>query len=171
MDAEGPTPPRGRWLRALHAAEDAVLAGLLGGMILLAAAQIALRSLFHGGAAWADPLLRASVLWLGLLAAASASRDNRHIVIDVLARFLPRRALPVVGVLTQSFTAGVSALIAFHALRFVLSEARAGTEAFAGVPAWAVESILPAAFTLIALRYARRAALLLMGLAGRRRAP
>ena len=171
MAAEPETRTGPRWLRVLHAAEDALLAAMLGAMILLATTQIALRNLFQSGASWADPLLRASVLWLGLLAAASASRENRHIVIDVLARLLPRRALPAVGVLTQAFTAGVSGLIAYHAVRFVVSEAEAGTEAFAGLPAWVVEAILPAGFGLIALRYAIRAALLLRGLVAGRAAP
>ena len=48
--------------RILYRAEDALLALLLTGMILLAAAQILSRNLFSFGLVWGEPLLRALVL-------------------------------------------------------------------------------------------------------------
>ena len=63
-----------------------------GWTVVLAALQIVLRYGFDSGIAWADPLLRVLVLWLGLLGALAATRDRRHITIDVLSRMLPARA-------------------------------------------------------------------------------
>jgi len=143
-----------RCLVWVHRVEDGVLALLLGGMILLASAQIFLRNLAETGLVWADPVLRALVLWVGLLAALVASRANNHISVDVLSRLLRGRAKVAVQALTCFFTTAVCGLLAYHAGRFVVSEWQAGTEAFLGIPAWAVEAVLPFAFGLMALRYA-----------------
>jgi hypothetical protein len=45
-------------------------------------------------------------------------------------------------------------VVAYHSARFVASEFEYGTSAFAGVPAWICELVIPAAFGLMALRYA-----------------
>jgi TRAP-type C4-dicarboxylate transport system permease small subunit len=140
-------------LRALRRVEDALLALLLGTMVLLAGGQILLRNVLEIGLIWADPLLRALVLWVGLFGALVASREDRHISIDVLSRVLPARIGAFARAVTSLFTAGVSAVVAYHAARFVAFDYEAGTAAFAGLPAWVVESILPFAFGVISLRY------------------
>jgi TRAP-type C4-dicarboxylate transport system permease small subunit len=148
--------PLGRWRRLLHRLEDGLLALLLTGMILLAGTQILLRNLFDTGFTWADPLLRILVLWVGLLGALAASRQDKHIAIDVLARALPEGAQRLSHALTALFTAAVCALIAWHSGRFVSMEIDAGTPGFRGLPAWWFELIIPVAFGLIGLRYLLR---------------
>jgi len=141
----------------LHRLEDAVLALLLGTLVVLASLQIGLRSLLGTGLPWIDPTLRVLVLWLGLLGALAASRDGRHITIDAVSRLLPARAQAAVNAGTGLFTAAVSAIVAWHGGRFVASEFEYASRAFAGIPAWALESIIPFAFGAIALRYAKLA--------------
>lgn len=143
----------GRSLTFLHRLEDGLLAGLLLAMLLVAVSQIFLRNLLDMGLAWADPLLRIMLLWLGLLGALAASRDNKHICIDVLTRLLPQRLRCYSHCFTTVFTAAISGLIAYHSARFVLAEVEAGTLAVLEVPAWCFEVIIPLAFALIALRY------------------
>ncbi len=142
-----------RVIRVVHRIEDGVLAALLGAMILLAAAQIVLRNLGGGGFSWGDPLLRTLVLWLGLLAALAATRADRHITIDAVGRVLSPRGRQLAGAVTSAFAAAVCGVVALQAVRFVAAEREAGTVAFAEVPAWVLEAILPFAFGLIALRY------------------
>ena len=146
--------PVERGIAALHRLEDALLALLLGSMILLASLQILLRWVFDAGIPWTDPLLRVLVLWVAMLGALAASRDGRQISIDVLSRVLPPRPRAAAGAATSLFTALVCGLVAFHAGRFVASEHEYGVVAFSGVPAWPLESIIPFAFAAIALRYA-----------------
>jgi TRAP-type C4-dicarboxylate transport system permease small subunit len=122
-------------------------------MILLASAQIFLRNVAETGLVWADPVLRALVLWVGLLAALVASRTDNHISVDVLSRLLRGRAKVAAQATACLFTAAVCAVLAYQAGRFVASEWEAQTEAFLGLPAWAVQAILPLAFGLIAVRY------------------
>jgi TRAP-type C4-dicarboxylate transport system permease small subunit len=150
----GAMPERGaRVLKYLRRFEDAVLALLLSAMITLAALQIFLRNVFETGIGWADPTVRLLVLWVGLLGALAASHDDRQINVDVLTRLLPEQARAVVRIITHLATAAISALVAYEAGRFVLSEYEFGSVAFASVPTWVSAAIVPLAFAGIALRY------------------
>jgi TRAP-type C4-dicarboxylate transport system permease small subunit len=142
-----------RTLEVVHRVEDAALALVLGLMILLAPLQIFLRNFFDAGITWADPLLRVLVLWVGLLGAVAASRGNRHITIDVLSKLISERAQAAVGVVIGLFTAVISAIVAYHAGRFVATEHSYESVAFSGIQAWIFEIIIPFAFGVIALRY------------------
>lgn len=143
-----------RALRALHTVEDWALAALLTLMIALAPLQIFLRNFFDQGITWADPLLRVLVLWVGLMGAVSASRGDRHITIDVLSRLFQPRARAGLAVVTSSFTTVVSGIVAWYGAEFVRTEIEYESIAFAGVPAWACEVIIPFAFGAITIRYA-----------------
>ncbi len=133
--------------------EDAVLVFLVSAMVLLAGAQILLRNLFDVGFVWADPLLRVLVLWVGLVGAIAAARADRHIAVDILSRLLPPRARRRTRALTDAATAAVCGALAWHAARFVALEYEGGAVAFARVPAWVCELILPVGFAVIGLRY------------------
>ena len=142
-----------RSLRLLSLVEDTVLVTLLAAMLVVAAAQIFLRNFFDMGLAWGDQALRLLVLWLGLAGAIAASRDNRHINIEVLLRFLPQPARVASQVVVGVFTAIICAVIAIHAGRFVYLEYQMGSVAFGNLPAWIIQLILPVGFGLIAFRY------------------
>ncbi len=142
-----------RTLRILGALEDAILAGLLGVMIILATTQIILRNVFDSGISWADPALRVAVLWVGMLGAMAATRDDRQISVDALSRYLPEAWKARVRVLTDLFTAGVAAFFAWHGGRLVIEDYGSGMTVFASVPVWACEVILPIAVAIIAIRY------------------
>lgn len=142
-----------RW-RWLHRVEDLVLAFLLGLLVLLAVMQIVLRTAFDTGLLWLDPLLRALVLWVAMLGAMVAAREGRHIGMDLAARMLPPVPARIARLLSWLFAAAVSALLAWQAGRMVADERALGAVAFAKVPVWWVQAILPVAFAVIALRLA-----------------
>ena len=168
MSASPETPSPYRILNLLHRLEDGILVGLLLSMIGLAVSQIFLRNLMGSGITWADPLVRVLVLWIGLVGAMVASRTDNHIRIDVISRYLPPAMKNYTTLLTHAFTCGVCGLMAYHSLAFVLVEKADGYTAFAGVPAWICESVIPFTFTIIALRYLIFA---LLGLANPRKTP
>jgi TRAP-type C4-dicarboxylate transport system permease small subunit len=143
----------GRLAGLLARAEDALLVLLLSAMVLLAGGQILLRNVLDAGLVWADPLLRVLVLWVGMAGAMAAARADRHITVDVLSRLLPERARRRTRALTDLATAAACALLAWHAARFVAAELAGGAIAFAGVPAWVCQLILPVGFGVMALRY------------------
>ena len=141
------------FLTLLHRLEDTVLALLLSGMILLAAAQILLRNFFDVSLLWADPLLRVSVLWIGLLGAVAAARENKHISIDLVSKFIAPKTAIYVTMLTQVFAAYVTGLICYHSITFVRYEYEDGNVAVADIPVWIFESIIPFAFAVLTLRF------------------
>jgi len=137
----------------LYRVEDSILVGLLLLMITMAVLQIFLRNLFDTGIVWSDVLVRILVLWVGLLGAMVASRQGNHINIDILDRFLPERAKVVVSFVVEVFTAFICAIVAYYSLQFVQMEFADGGMAFAKVPVWLCEAIIPFAFLVIAIRY------------------
>ena len=146
-------------LRALHFLENSLLVALLATMIGVAVMQIVLRNGFDSGFLWADSLLRVLVLWIGMIGALVASRDQRHISIDIAAKYLPEMAAKSVVVFNALFTAVVCCLLAWYSFEFVKIEYESPSPAFANVPTWVCESVMPVTFGLIALRYLIVAAL------------
>ena len=133
--------------------EDIFLAAMLTVMILLAGWQIVQRNFIGGCMIWGDELLRLLVLWLGLLGAMAASRDNRHISIDLLLRFLPEKFKPLVQVLLHLFTSIVCGILAFYSFKFVQMEHEYQAKVLTGLPAWWFELIMPIGFGMMSFRY------------------
>lgn len=144
------------WIKLCHRIEDSVLAGLLAAMILLAGLQILLRNFFDAGLLWIDPLLRILVLWLGLLGAAVATRDDRHIRLDLLSRRIGARAERWLSAGVDQLSGWTCLAVAWFSLGWVRLDYADGLTAFAAIPAWLVEAIVPAAFGLMGLRFVLR---------------
>lgn len=142
-----------RWIERI---ETGLIAVLVLAMVLLAGAQILLRNLFDSGFAWADPLLRAMVLWAAMLGALAAARDDKHIGLDLVAHFVHGRAKRVLRVITLLFAAAVCAAMAWYGIGLVQLDYGSGA-AIAGIANWIVEAIVPVGFALLALRLAIRA--------------
>jgi TRAP-type C4-dicarboxylate transport system permease small subunit len=133
--------------------EEGLLVVLLSAMILLASWQILMRNLYDSGLFWADPALRMLVLWLALLGAIAATRDDRHIRIDLFSRFLSVRGKAWVQAVNDLFSSLVCGLIAWHGGRLVYFEWQDGSQLFGGLPAWAGELIIPLGFGIMAARF------------------
>lgn len=139
--------------RLIAYVEESLLALLLGVMIILATSQIFMRNLWESGVDWSDPLLRVLVLWLGLLGAMAATRDGSHIKIDLLTKFLPAAASRYLASISNLVSAVICGIVCYHASRFVMMEHADGATAFANIPAWLCEIIIPIGFGLMALRF------------------
>lgn len=142
-----------RVLGRLYRLEDLLIAFLLTATMGLALFQIILRNVMGTGIVWGDVLVRILVLWIGMAGAMAATRERKHISIDLLTRFLSPGLRRVADSLTALFAAGVCLVAAYFSLQFVLSEYATGDLVFGRIPYWVCESILPLAFTVIALRY------------------
>lgn len=149
-------------LRMIHRLEDGVLVSLLLTMIALAVSQIVLRNAFDTGITWADSLLRILVLWIALIGALVATRQQQHINIDLISRFLPVTAKRFVSAIVALFSAAVCAMLAYYCFDFVKMEYEAPAMAFANIPTWWCESIMPIGFALMAIRFACQSLLFLI---------
>ncbi|MGI9324390.1 MAG: TRAP transporter small permease [Pseudomonadales bacterium] len=140
-------------LRLLHRIEDALLVALLIALIAIAAYQVLARNLFDGGLLWGDALVRVLVFWVTLVGAMVAARGDEHIKIDVVSRFLGRGSARVAQVVASLFAAVVCALLGYASLDLIRFEYEDGTIAFASVPAWLCQVVLPVGAWTMALRY------------------
>lgn len=153
---DGEAAPRGLLAvldRVGRLLEDVALTVLLGGLVLLASAQILLRNVFDTGFVWTGELLKLMVLWLAMLGAVAASRDDEHIRIDVISRYLPDRWRAGTRAVADLFTAAVCALIAWYAYEYVLLIAEFEETVLIDTPAWIVQSVLPFSLAVLAYRY------------------
>ena len=137
----------------LHKIEDGIIVLMLSSMLGFAVLQIILRNMFNSGILWSDTFLRILVLWLGLLGAMIASRNGKHINIDLLSKYLPGKFSKLSDIFCQLFTACICAMVAYYSALFVLMEKASGDIAFANIPLWFCEAIIPFAFTVISIRY------------------
>ena len=141
------------WAKRLHRAEDALLVLLLTAMIVLASTQILLRNLLDSGFVWIDPLLRVLVLWLGLIGATVATRNNRHIRIDLLSKLFSRNTHRLIQSVIGQVSAWTCLVVAWYGFKWIQMDYVDEVISFAGVPAWLLEVIIPVTFALIGLRY------------------
>jgi C4-dicarboxylate transporter DctQ subunit len=136
--------------------EQTLISILLSIMILIAFLQIVLRNLFATGLSWGDPLVRNLVLWVGFIGAAIATREGKHISIDVVSQWVPARGKIFLEVIIQLFSFIICGLLTFAAVKFIRNEALTGSITFLGIRAWLPELILPVTFGLMTIRFGFR---------------
>ena len=82
-----------------------------------------------------------------------ATRTDNHIRIDFFTRYVSKKYIKYLQRSVYAFCIFVCGFIAWHALRFVQMDYEFNTIAFANVPAWITELIIPVGFLMIAFRY------------------
>jgi TRAP-type C4-dicarboxylate transport system permease small subunit len=133
--------------------EETFLCLLLFAMILLACIQIFLRTFYSSGILWADPLLRYMVIWAGLFGAAVATKQSKHISIDIISHLVPEHFMPLLRLLLNFFSAGVCSVLTYAAVKFVRDEALYGGRGILDIPSWELNIVYPVAFGIIAGRF------------------
>lgn len=133
--------------------EDILLSLILTSMILLACTQIFLRTVMSSGLLWADPLLRYLVLWSGLFGAVAATGQGKHIALDVLSRKMPKSIAPWINLATLLFCCLASAGLTWAGVVFIQGELEFASAGPLSLPLWFWNSIFPAAFSLITIKY------------------
>jgi TRAP-type C4-dicarboxylate transport system permease small subunit len=139
-----------RWIRLL---EHAVLVLLFSGMMTVAAWQVIARNFFDTGLNWGDALVRVLVLWVALFGGMVASRKDEHIRIDILSRLAPPRLMPWLQRIVALATAVLLGAFAWISFRTVQESYAYGDIAFAAVPLWVTEAIIPFGIAVMCLRY------------------
>lgn len=142
-----------RLLAGIRFVESGLLVLLLSSMILLAAYQVIARNFFDTGILWGDSLVRVLVLWVTFIGATIASRNDEHIRIDLLTRFTGERSSLWLDRFRSLFTAFIAGVFAWYSFEFVRLDYEDGIIAFASVPAWVCEIVMPIGAALICLRY------------------
>ncbi|WP_320178918.1 TRAP transporter small permease [Roseovarius pacificus] len=146
---------------------EGILAGLLLiGAVALVLAEILLRTLLSYSLIGVDGIASILVIWSTFLGASYALHRNMHVRVDLLHYCVsPRIALALdtlvtVACLIIAMTLTWSGVLLIDEA-LMLGETTMG---FVRIPMWAVQSIMPLAGALFALRLAQRLVLQLQGI-------
>jgi TRAP-type C4-dicarboxylate transport system permease small subunit len=137
----------------IERAETYILVLVLGIMVVFAFLQVVLRNIFNEGILWGDIFLRHLVLWVGFLGASLATREKKHINIDLFSRFLSEKGKLIGRLFTNLLSVFICYLLADASWTFVQDEQMMGTVIFADIPAWYFQTIIPIGFFLMAFRF------------------
>ncbi len=100
----------------------------------------------------ADVLLRHGVLWVALLGASLATRQARHIRIDIVSRLIPAAYRAWIERITGLAAFAVSATLTGAGWTLVRFEREARTVLALGIPTWVTQVIIPLGFLAITFR-------------------
>jgi C4-dicarboxylate transporter DctQ subunit len=142
--------------QAIDRIETVLVFVFLSTMMILAFLQIFLRNVFTTGLAWGDMLLRNLVLWIGFIGATLATREGKHINIDIISRSFSPSVRGWVEFGIHLFSLLICGLLTYASLKFIRNEAQMGTATLLGIPIWILEVILPVTFALMSFRFALR---------------
>jgi TRAP-type C4-dicarboxylate transport system permease small subunit len=146
----------GGWARInylLNKLEEILLVLLLLLMVLLAFLPILFRNVVSIGLIWIDPLLRHLVLWVALLGASVATREGRHIKIDLVAPHLSPSRQAGLSAGLNLLSALVCLSLVFPAVEFVQDEYEVGKYLIGSIPLWVSQAIIPLMMAVLGLRF------------------
>lgn len=143
----------GRWTWVVRC-EEVLFLLILAALIVAALLPIAARLLTLPRFLWLDDLSQQMVLWIALFGAGAATRDRKHIDIDVLGRFLPPRGQLGLRAAMELLSAALCGVLVPIAFGFARDEAR-----FARAPETFLElcgnwlpAVIPLGLTLLTVR-------------------
>lgn len=138
--------------------EKIILSGLLTTMILLVLTQIILRNFFHCGIAGGVEIVRHLVLWIAFVGAGLATREGRHVKIDMASRILSERGRQIADIISIIFSIAVCTILFVASCKFVYIDYTSSVAAsFLNVPLWIMEAIIPVGYLIVAMRFSAKA--------------
>lgn len=126
---------------------------ILTSMIIIAFTQILLRNFFSTSLSWGDVLLRHLVLWIGFLSASLATREGKHISIDVFSKILKPKAKNITQIFVNLFAALISFFLMNAAIDFIKMEYEGGGTLFYEFPVWIAQLIIAIGFGTMMFRF------------------
>ena len=133
--------------------EDGLTVAALLALGILPVVELALRTFFDTGIRGSSAYIQNLTLWVGFLGAIVASRERRHLNLSTGLVNLPSHLREVATILAAMVSTAVASGLFWASLQFVRAEMESPVRIAGWLPIWVVESILPASFTIIALRF------------------
>ena len=117
--------------------------------------------LIPNGLVWSQTLGLVLMLWVGVIGASMATREHRHLALDLGSKLWPKRLLPKVQGLGNLVTSGFClalALLACVSLRdhfrdYVDTEGAGGVFPAIAIPKWIAFAGVPVGFFLMTIRF------------------
>lgn len=140
-------------INTLDHLEDGVLFVLFLTLVGLAFGQVILRNFFDSSIVWADVAIRVLVLWVTVFGAMVATRRHEHIRIDLVPEMLKGRPRHIVRALYLLTASTVAFAVSYYSLEVVRLEMQYPSTAFADIPTWMTQVVIPFGFGVIGLRF------------------
>lgn len=125
-------------------------------MTIVVFAQVVLRYVFDAGIPWAEELARYLMVWAGFLGGSLATRERRHIAIDIVPRLLPKQSrIQTIAIrFTYFVAAGFCFFLFYVGYSFVSRSAAIGRYSQSmHIPMWIVQGIIPISAIFMGLRF------------------
>lgn len=146
-----PALPSPRLSGALTQAENAISLSVMAAMVALPLVETIGRAWAGRGLPGAIVFVQHLTLWVALLGAALAAREERLLALATM-RLLPESWKPAVGMFTTAVATAIAVALCWASADFVRIERTAGGIAAFGVPIWVTLAVLPVVFGIIAAR-------------------
>lgn len=138
---------------ALRNFVEIAVGSLMTLMSLATLANVVGRYGFSSPIPWAEEFARYAFIWIVFFGAAACAKHKRHIVIDVLVMFLPKRMQSLFHLVVDVAVLGLMAVIIYYGL--ILMASATQPTATLGVPRSLVYAVVPMSAALVFL-YALR---------------
>lgn len=137
---------------AFRVCENFLLVGSLLSIIALTVLQIFLRNAFSYSISWIEPLNQHLVLLIAFAGAMVAGRNSEHILFDPIQHYLPARIKRVFNLFAGIFSASICFALAALCAKLTYADYLDPLPAFARVPQWVFELIIPLGFFVMGYR-------------------
>jgi TRAP-type C4-dicarboxylate transport system permease small subunit len=143
-----------KFVKIFRMAESALLVFFLALIVIISFSQIILRNFFTS-ITWFDSLLKYSVLWAGMIAAAIATYDNKHIKIDIIGRFTKGRLKIIAEAITNVFAFIVCFGLFIGFIIYIATIEYPSTDEppFLNIHRWELLLVLPVSFFVMSIRF------------------
>lgn len=131
---------------------------LLGAMALAVTLDVVARNLRLGNTGWVVELTEYSLPVATLLVAPWLLHRNEHVRLDVVVVALPRRAALALERLANALGIGICAVFIWYGVKLIFDSAQLGSMVVKtlAIPEWWQYALMPVAFGLLAIEFARR---------------
>jgi len=136
-----------KFINILEKIEDIFLIFLFLSLLCLSILQIILRNFFSTSIFYIENITRYLVLWIGLLGASIAIKEEKHISINILPVLISRKWNLILNTIINLFSFIICIFLTYAAIKFIKDEyCISHYTLFA-------EIILPLVFPLMAIRF------------------
>ncbi|CAM5220468.1 Sialic acid TRAP transporter permease protein SiaT [Castellaniella defragrans] len=132
-----------RFVKTVRAVEDWVPGILILTSLSLLLYGVVLRYIFHASSTWQNEAAGYFVVWGAMIGASTTLRDNKHIRVDILYDYIPRRFQKWIDVFANIVSFGFFLFIFYYGTQLVAARFATGEESLDGFPLWIAYLVLP----------------------------
>lgn len=133
--------------------EEIFLVAVMAAAVVIVAMQVFTRYVMKVPLPWSEELARYMFLWLTWVGASFATKERKHVNIDVIYQKLPQLGQRVCTVISTAVWIGFLCIMAYISLKLTISVSQGGQIAVgSGIPMWIPYASIPTGMSLMLFR-------------------